>query len=427
MKQFSCLTAAICLFAAFTGAARAEQAAPKSNPEETAAREWKFLNEQADNPSPELAAALLEDTDAWLSANGGREQAAAALIFKAEQQIKLERYKAAVATLAHHVYEFPESSLNFKAKALFNSLLDKRVDRRLRQPLLDALRGVNPSDSQTARLAKFLTDMSDIGGAEFYEPLLGEYEDFMARNPGYPKMDELLMSRAALRIRKGLYLGAVYDYERILAVYPESALLAKAKRLAGDVYYTSLKNNGRALECYQYVVDHFATSDEAGTAYNQMAKISEGDKQYELAVDVYEKIARLYEGKDTASDAMFAEANILFEKLKRPQDAVNVLVRVADKLKGPKGFDALMRAAAISHKDLRDYDQEIKLRERIVSEYPDNADTPSVLFDAGMVYEKNLLNPDKAVEIYQQVADRYAGNSAAKSAGSRLKSLRKPS
>ncbi|MDD2773340.1 MAG: tetratricopeptide repeat protein [Elusimicrobiales bacterium] len=433
MRNFRVLVLTAAIFGGVCSCAAAEDddgaAAPAAKQSagagEYAQREWKFYSEQDEKPDADLSAALLADIDSWLRRNEDKPNSDAALFFKAQQQLNMEDYKGAVVTLLRHIYEYPDSSLNFKAKSLFNTTIDKRMDRKLRQPLMDMARLADAAKPKTERVAEFLKKISDIGGDSLFAPLLAEYGDFFARYPDYKGADELLVSKGALYGKKELYLGAVLAYERLLAVYPESPLRATAKRLVGDVYSVNLKNNPKAIEAYQYVVDHFASSPEAGTAYAHMAKLSEAERQYDLAVDVYEKIAKLYDGQDASAAALLSEARVLRENLKRPQDAVNVLLRVADKYKGDqKEIDALKQAAQICRKDLRDFEQEIKMYSRIVADAPDSVDAPAMLYESAKVYDKDLLNPDKAVETYQQVVDRYPGNSIAKSAAGRIQSLK---
>jgi TolA-binding protein len=404
--------------------------------EDRSSLEWKFFQAQNENPDQQLAGVLLSEAESWLAANPAAPHADEMLFFKAEQQIKLKNYDAAVTTLLRHVFEYPDSSLDFKAKNTLSSLLDKHVERKLRQPLLDMIRGVDSSEAKQARMADFLTKTSAIAGEQFYGPLMEEYADFFLRYPNYEKNDALLLSKAAMNTAKGNYLGAILEYERILAVYPLSDLRPLAKRMTGDVYSNNIGDNNKAIESYQYVVDHFADSSEAGTAYVQMAHLAEVEKQYDLAVDVYEKIAKLYDGKQAAYDALTSEARILHEKLQRNQDAINVLMRVADKFKDDttvtdparkddKAVTALKQAAQIARKELRDFAQEIKIYGRIVAEHPDSVDAPAMLLESGKVYEKDLLDVDNAMKVYQQVIDRYPGNSASSTAASRLKSLKK--
>ena len=404
--------------------------------EDKSALEWKFFKAQDDNQNQDLAGVLLSEADNWLARNPSAQSADEVLFFKAEQQLKLKNYEAAVTTLLRHVFEYPDSSLDFKVKSTLNSTLDRRIERKLRQPLLDLLRGVDSSAPKQSRMADFLTKTSAVAGEQFYDALMAEYADFSLRNPAYEKADALLLSKAAMNTAKGNYLGAILEYERVLAVYPLSDLRALAKRMAGDVYAANMKDNNKAIESYQYVVDHFADSPEAGTAYVQMAKLAEVEKQYDLAVDVYEKIAKLYDGKEAAYAALTSEARILHEKLNRHQDAINVLMRAADKFKedktvsdpakkDDKAVSALKQAASISRKELRDFEQEIKIYTRIVAEHPDSVDAPAMQFEIGKVYEKDILDADKAIAAYQQVIDRYPGNSASSTAADKVKTLKK--
>ena len=113
---------------------------------------------------------------------------------------------------------------------------------------------------------------------------------------------------------------------------------------------------------------------------------------------------------------------MLREEMDKPGDAVAVLGRLADKYKGPKAIEALLLAAEIYRKDLKDSAGEVKMYDRIAAEYPADPQAPKALYAAGEVFEKNLAQ-EKAGEYYGRVIANYADNSMAKKAQKRIDAM----
>jgi TolA-binding protein len=113
-----------------------------------------------------------------------------------------------------------------------------------------------------------------------------------------------------LHLKKEEYLRARLAYEKLIAMYPDSRLLVKAKRSLADVLADNLKDYYGAISVYQEVAANYPGTEEAWAAYGQLARLSERQKKYGLAVEVYEKIIALYPETPAAYDAFQSEARI---------------------------------------------------------------------------------------------------------------------
>jgi TolA-binding protein len=61
--------------------------------------------------------------------------------------------------------------------------------------------------------------------------------------------------------------------------------------------------------------------------------------------------------------------------------------------------------------------------DRLVAEYPDAEPSPQALFDSASISAEYLKDPDRAALKYQQLIDRYPGNSLVKKAEKAIKKL----
>lgn len=71
-----------------------------------------------------------------------------------------------------------------------------------------------------------------------------------------------------------------------------------------------------------------------------------------------------------------------------------------------------------------EFDQSLSLLQRILDEYPDDILADDAYFLQGEIYERQLGNKDKAMEIYREFLNRFAGSVYAAEARKRFRTLR---
>jgi len=401
----------------------AKSVSPKDT-EALAQRQLEYFTAQAQDANAEISSVILGNITSWLWVYPDLKNADKALALKAELELRQGDYRRSIVSQLKHAYEYPDSNISFSVRSILNTTISRRMDRNMKTVLAEIAKG-DRSSSKADRLAEFLKKMSSQAGAEFYDALVEEFDDFFSRYPNYAKADELLLDLGNMHQAKKNYYAAIMTYGIVSEVYENSPLRPRACRAAGDVYFMNLKNYEKATKAYQDLINKYPESPEISVAYAQMAEIAKIQKQYELAVDIYGKMIELYPGMDTAFDAYNAQALVYRKELKQPANAVDALDKLATMFKGERAIAALQEAAKIARSDAKDYTLEIAQLDRLVTENPDYKDTPAALYQTGLIYEKDLKNPDKAAQVYQQVIDRYPGNSVIKDARKRLDSLMK--
>ena len=403
------------------GAAPREHKEVKTEPPSVISAEWQFLTSRASSVDEDVLEMLLEGLGDWVATNPENSGAAEAQYLKAALRAKLGDQKGALTDLLRYFYEYPGAPSAELAQKLFQATVEKKADKKLKPALLE-LGAASETGDTPARLSMMLQKVSAQAGQFLYEPLLREYRDFFRRYPGFAGGDMLTLALADLHRAKGEYLAARLTYERLIAVYPASPLLARAKVTLADTLADNLKDYAGALTVYQEVALMFPGTQEAWTAYSRLPALAERKDLFELAVEIYEKIITLYPDREEAYSSFTAEARVLREELKNPAGAIVVLGRLADKYKGERAIEALFLAAEIARKDLKDLAAEVPLYDRIVAEYPADPQAPRALFAAGEAYEK-AKSYEKAREYYSTVAGKYSEDPLAKKAQKRIDGL----
>lgn len=399
-------------------------AAAPSKPASPAAivqSEWVYLMVKGADKDEDVLEIVLPQVEDWLARNPEHAGAGEAQLLKANLHYKLGDYKAAIMDLLRHFYEYPQGESSAAANKLFQELVDKKADKKLKPGLL-GMAGTVESGDAGVRLYSMLRKAPAQAGAFLYAPIIAEHRAFLNRFPVRPDNDVLRLSLAEIYLNMKEYLQASLAYEKLIELHPASPLIPKAKLFLGVVFADNLKAYDKAIAVFQDIVTAFPGTEQAWAAYGRLPALAEKQEKYPLAVEVYEKIITLYPDKPESYEAFRSEARVLREELAKPAEAAAVLSRLADKYTGERAIEALFLAAEIARKDLKDPAREIKTYDRIVAEYPADPQAPKALFAAAEVYE-NEKNLDKTREYYAKVIEKYADNALAKKAQKRLDAL----
>lgn len=389
----------------------------QAEPVDTVSAEWKFLLETSAEKDEDVLEQLLAGISDWVARNPD----GAGQYLKASLRYRLGDYKGALIDLVHHFYEYPGSGSSEDAKKLFQEILDKKADKKMK-PGLTALAAGVPAGDAAARLYDMLEKLPGAAGAPFYEPIMAQFRDYLNRFPGRPGNDKVAMSAADMHLNMKEYLAARLGYEKVIAMYPASPLIARAKLFLAVILADNLKEYDKAIKVFKDITVTLPGTDQAVAAYARLPELAEKQKQYQLAVDVYEEIIKLYPDKTEAYNAYVSEARVLREEMDKFPEAVAVLNRVADKYKDTSGVEALLLAAEICRKDMKDTAGEVRMYDRIAAEFKTDQAAPKALMAAGDVYEK-LKDFEKARNYYETVKSSYPEDAQAKKAQKRLDGL----
>jgi outer membrane protein assembly factor BamD (BamD/ComL family) len=389
-----------------------------------ALKAWQFLKENGKDSREEMTATTLFQLVEFRRLNPDWDFSDQALLLTSELRRRMEDYKGAVVDLLSLIYEYPDSSLVFRAKSTMEEIIQKKLGKKLKPVLVEVAKG-SKAKEKSERLAQLLKKLVAGTGDELYEPLVAQFDEFFWRFPSYTGLDELNVTCGDLQRNKEKYLTAQTYYRKVLALYPESRFRPRAQRSIADVYVSDLKDVHAADNAYQEVINQYPDSEEAAYAYEQMAKIEEQLKHYDLSVELNEKIVQRYPNKNIALRAFNNEARILLDSLEKPNEAIRVYRRLADMFKGSDNAAEALKSAAVLARKNKNYDLEIEMYERFANECSSNKEAPELSYQAGQVAEDDLARPDRAVELYGKVVENFPGDSYAKKAKKRIEKLTK--
>lgn len=392
-------------------------------------REWNFLKARTEEISKTsgdsaLYNELIRELSLWLNVYDESSYAQDVLWAKANLQMQNKDYKGACVSLVKHLYLFPKSKLSITINsALLESLQKRSIPQKYHDPVATVRDAAKTGDKEE-RLTQFLNLMAFHTDDIFYEAMVKEFETFFMIYPDSKFLPDLTLSLGNLHASSRNFESALLQYSKIMALYPQSIRVPAALLQTARVYADHTKKPELAMDTFQTLVNKYPASAETRKAYTEMAQLAASRKQYQLAVEVYDKITTLYPNTDDAYAAYNAQIEIYNKRLDNYDQAMAIALKVAVVFQhnAEKVVPVLNDAAKISEKK-RDYAKQLEFYNLIARDYPNSVEAPKALFDAAKVYEK-IGETDNAVTTYQKIADDYSGNSYASDAQKRLNKLR---
>jgi|GEM_PF-5146986 len=381
----------------------------------------KFMKSYAEKADKETSAAIAADCSYAMRLCSGKD-CPEILFIRAQMQARAGDDRGALVSLMRGIYEYPEAPITLEARGELKTRIDK-MSRKLR-PVLEGISGAVSGKDAEDRLVVFLSTMTKMAGDEFFSSLRDEYMDWLARFPSSQNADEVQLRLGDLYSFHEDFQSAVMEYEKVGEVYPSSQLRPLAMLRKADVLAVNIRDARKAVAAYQDLVKAYDSAPEADKAYERLALLAEEEKMYQLAVDVYSKLAVRRAGTQQACGYLSEKARVLRERMKEPEKAIAVLDEVASACKGEKAIAAYQLASRIAAKDMKDSARQTAYLKKIADEYATSPAAPQALYEAGRVCE-DRKDLDGALEFYRKVAGAYSGDSNAVASQKRIDAINK--
>ncbi len=387
-------------------AVKAPELVKNLGPEE----EWAFVKSAAEDPDAAVQDAAIDELNLFARRFPDAPQAAEALSALASLRAKKGDWPAALA-------------IYLRAKSSYLELVDKKASRKQRQALND-LASTIESAAKADRLSDLWQRAALMAPDSFYEPLADEIRSFSARYPLHAEGDKLQAALARVHAANAKPAAAALAWRKLLALYPASPLRPIALKSLGDLYADALRDPKKAIDAYQDLIANYPQAPEVLAAYESSARLFEEKlKQYDLSVDMHEKIVKGFPKTAGSLKSLKAIARLQRERLAKPDAAIKTLQRLSAMHAGQDGVDALLLAADVARKDMKNYKAEAELRQQIAADYPAAKETPEALYDAAVVYEEDVKDGGKALETYREVQSKFPNDKYGKKAISRADKL----
>jgi TolA-binding protein len=385
--------------------------------------EWAFAQAAAKDSDSAMQEAAAEHLRLFVRRFPDSVRAPEALFLLGELRAKKGDWQAASAAFLRVTYEYAGSSVELRAKSAYLELVGNKASRRLRPILNDFVGGSDAAD-KSDRLSALWQKVADKAPDAFYEPAADEIRDFLVRFPEHKDNDKLQAALARLHASNDKPAAAIVSWRKLLALYPDSGLRAKAQLSIGDLYADALRDPKKAIDAYQEVIADYPQAGEVLPALQSSARLFEDRlKQYDLSVQMDEKIVKGFPKSPASLAALKGIARLQRERLSKSDEAIKTLLRLSTMHGGQDGVDALLLAAEIARRDLKDYPREADLLHQVADDYSAAKEAPQALYDAAGVYEDDVKDRAKAIATYKEVKAKYASHKLAQKASDRADKL----
>ena len=242
--------------------------------------------------------------------------------------------------------------------------------------------------NEIAKLQEF--SLSDLHGA------FESYARAFREDPGHPKSKEEL-ERLSAAVGGADALASVY--EQVVAALDDPQLAIGLLLRAAEIREDDLGQLDRAVDHYQRVLEFDEEHHQSADALERLFQQAE---RYEDLAGIYRRKARMVPSPSDQREQLVKAAAIYEDILDRPSDAIAVHQQVLEI--DPGDVESLDRLIELQTQ-LGKWSALLETYER-KAEVVTDADVRKELFTAmGWVYETQLDDSDKAIDVYQRVLE----------------------
>lgn len=383
------------------------------------------LSAQPSREERAFAKTLADGLGTWTKQNAKQPAAADALLLQARLYVRAQDNDRALITLFKLRKMYPQVDMALLNPLMADAIMAVNAKNRDLATTLFAMAPAADAKTPAQRQAQALYALSKLPGRTLYEPAAQAFEEFFLAYPNYESADIVELWYGDLHRIHENYLAAISQYKKAGELYPKTPYRAASLRLIGDIYADNLKDTANAMGTYTQVLREFPGSSETGVVYKHMAILDENNKQYDSALINYGKAIELLGTTSTAYEAYQGKADV-YAKTKNYTDAYNTLLQTAVVFNSDeqKSTEALLKAADIARKKMRDQTRYIQALEKALLAHPKGPKAPQLMYDLGRAYEQQNRNA-QAIEIYKKLIINHPTDRLADSAQSRLSRLEK--
>lgn len=300
----------------------------------------------------------------------------------------------------------------------------------------------------------YLQRLNSLKLTEMEDSIILEMAEYVADYPDLDRGDECQYLIGQLKEEQKKNDEAAASYAKLICLYPDSPLVAKAKgqikylnekkRIDKEFYqkisglssqgakreerlfnYLNQLSNIEKKEVYSYLnqelnkfLRDYPNSSMTLAAYQMTAKNLLRMREYSLSIAAYLKITYLYPLYPDQSQIAQAYFDIgkTFELMNRYKEAVSFYQEGVSKFPSDAQSPTyLFESANILAKKLKEHDKAVKVYESVTNSYPQSKEAIQSLFKSGEILE-NLKRYQQTIDVLERLVKEYPQSHLAPSA-----------
>lgn len=350
--------------------------------------------------------------------------------FLTQIYIRQQDWANAERSILKFIYLYPESPLAEEIKTIRTGIFQtEKTYKSYTDFLMNVVASTPAYPDVETRYFRFVELLKDFPDPAVKAMFPDEAQTFLYRYPfsGYAAQACLWLAQYyAENLRPQ---SAFITYRRLMIFYPESPEMVTALYQSALLQEKEFEEFDQAMETLSRFIEHFPDDTLTAYAHHRIAQIAHIKKQnWEQATTEYQTAADLFmkAGKDNLStEALIRRAVILADQMNLVQDAISTYLSIDDRFPGtPAAHQAIMAAGDLYARH-KQYDAATTEYMKLYEKYPDAKNTVDALTKAANIFDSQLGDHDKTVEILNLIITNYPDSRDAKSAKKQLKKIEK--
>ena len=362
----------------------------------------------------------------WIELNGHAPE-----VFNLLGELYAAQDEPVVASLVYikNLFIFPEAEASAAAADALNGLVEK--DGELGHLYYEVVLNpdsLNAADEEFYRYLQYLTHLHRLLDPVAQRWFLKESELFLGFYPGIFQADKIIYWQAQTYHALEEYHNEILTYQKIPVMFPESEYIPNCKYNLAEVTTNQLELYAPGAERYAAFRAEFADHTMAPGALLAEATIySRNLKEYRRASGLFRELADTYPESDLAPIALFDFATLSRDRLSSEAQALAVYEEILSNYGQDQnaGIPALEGLATIS-RESGQFEAAVVYYLDIRERFPEaNEAAVAAIIEAADIYERDLKNLDAAIHTLHIVLDNYPDYPGNKSLTRRVQKLQK--
>lgn len=279
------------------------------------------------------------------------------------------------------------------------------------------------------RYFKYIELLKDFPDPAVRDKFIQEAKRYLSLYPFSTQASKVAQWIAESYIKKERPQSAYITYHRLMIFYPKSAEMKTALYQTAVLEEKEFVEHKVAIATFTKFIEKFPEDTLTAYAHQQIAKISAEQLQnWEKAIEEYQVCADLFRtnGKEKLCiSALMTRAAILSDQMAQTEASVKTYLSIDEHYPGtPSAANAIMAAGDLYSRQ-KEFDKAIAQYMSIHEKYPDAENALPALENTYKIYDEELADPDKTIEILNLIINNYPGTKSESRAIKLLKKLEK--
>ena len=389
---------------------------------------YTYLHESFSRQDNDIYDYLIDEFNLYLKTFPDSPNSDEALYMLGSLYMAERDYMEAFGTFIKIKFMYPQSARITDCATAINDIINNKESRTFEDHKIkiDQLMAESPENTTpSAAYYSCLEFLYQLHVENLNKFLIGEINNYVhSHTDKSGKKDLLFMWLGDLHEKERDWKKAIYTYNKITHLFPESILVPDVLFKRGYILYKEERSYDQAREAFIRVLTDYPQINSAGEAQFYLAEMyQEKLDNPQEAITNYQLLIESYPDNWHAVEALKRVAEI-HDDAERYQEAINTYYQIYE-LYPDKEYtpDALLEIRTLYRSELKNYEKAIEILKLFATQYAQREDAAQRLFEAGEIYEDDLQRIQAAIDTYHEVKNKFPASKYARRAQDRIEDL----